>query len=84
MLDTMAEVCSLVPNDGELIAAQSADKIGLPNALLETRRDLGEQSVASGAAKGVVDILEAVEVEREHGHQMPMTLGPCHRAIEML
>ena len=71
-------------DDGKLVAAQPADQVDFAHALLEPRRDLGEQSIAGGVAERVVDVLEAVEVEPEHRHQLAVALGAGHGAVEML
>ena len=74
----------ILGDDGKLIAAQAADQVRLADAFLEARRDLCEQRIAGGMAKRVVHVLEAVEVESEHRHQLAVTLRARHRAVEML
>jgi hypothetical protein len=71
-------------HDGEFVAAEPADEIDLAHALLESRRDFGKQGVAGGMAERVVHVLEAIEVERKHRHQMPVPLGARHRTLEIM
>jgi hypothetical protein len=71
-------------HDGELIAAKTADKIRLAYALPEPRRNLGQERIAGGVPERVVDVLEAIEIEGEHGHQMAVASRPRHGAFEML
>jgi hypothetical protein len=52
--------------------------------LLEPGRDLGQQRIAGGVPERVIDVLEAVEIEAEHRHQVAVPLGARHRAVEML
>ena len=49
----------------ELVAAQTGEHIGLPQARAQLVGDLDEQLVAGVVTQGVVDRLEAVEVEDE-------------------
>jgi len=51
--------------EGELVAAQPGDRVALSDVLLDALRDLTEELVPDGMAEGVVDDLEAVEVEEE-------------------
>jgi hypothetical protein len=60
--------CEILGDDGELVPAQPADEVDLAHAFLQSRRDLGEQSIAGGVAERVVDVVETVEVEGEHRH----------------
>ena len=50
----------------ELIAADARNGIGVADAALEQSRDLAQQVVAGDVAAGVVDRLEAVEIEIRH------------------
>ena len=52
--------------DHELVAAEPADRVGLAQAGMQALGDRLEQQVAAGQAEGVVDALEAVEVEQQH------------------
>ena len=49
--------------DGKFVAAQARDGVRLANAEAQPRADLLEELVAKGMPKGIVDVLEVVEVE---------------------
>ena len=53
--------------DEELVAAEAADGVAGPHLLDQPARDLPQQRVAELVAEGVVDGLEAVEVEHQEG-----------------
>ena len=53
----------------ELVAAEPRGEILGANGAAEAARELGEQLVARAVAPGVVDRLEAVEVEVENGRR---------------
>ncbi len=59
----------LLEQDAELVAAPPADRVPGAHAGDKPRRDLLEQEVAGGVAERVVDRLEPVEVEVEHGER---------------
>jgi hypothetical protein len=52
---------------GELVAAEPRDGVAAARGAEQARGHLDEQAVAVGVAERVVDRLEAVEVEDEHG-----------------
>ena len=51
----------------ELVAAEAGDGVGRAQARLHALGHLGQQPVAGGVAEAVVDALEVVEVEEQHG-----------------
>ncbi len=51
--------------DGELVAADAGDGIGLAKLLAQVARHLDEHVVAGTVAEDVVDLLEAVDVEED-------------------
>ena len=57
----------------ELVAAEAGDGVARPQGLLDARGDSGEQLVAGRVPEAVVDELELVEVEEEHGDRGPAT-----------
>ncbi len=60
--------------DAELVPAQSGDQVGLPDGAEEPGVELLEDLVAAVVAEGVVDLLEAIQVEyqeREAGVRPP-------------
>ena len=53
--------------DGELVAAEPGEHVGLAHAHPQQRGDAAKQVVAGAVAERVVDVLEVVEVEHQHG-----------------
>ena len=51
----------------ELVAAEACNGVGPAQAVDHALRDLGEETIAGIVAQAVVDELEPVEVEEEHG-----------------
>ena len=56
-----------VQQDGELVAAQPRQHVALAQAPFEAARDGDQQLVADQVAEAVVDHLEPVEIEVQHG-----------------
>jgi hypothetical protein len=63
----------VLEQDRELVAAEAGGGVSAANARVEPARHLDQHLVARGVAQGVVDLLEVVEVEEEHG--APATLA---------
>ena len=58
----------VVEQDRELVAAEPGDRVAGPQVAASSRRAKRDQQlVADGVAEAVVDELEAVEVEEQHG-----------------
>jgi hypothetical protein len=53
--------------DRELVAAQAGDRVGLSDDRADALRHRSQQRVPEGVAKSVVNGLEPVEIEAEHG-----------------
>src|SRR5439155_20564926 len=53
-------------DDGELVATQPRDRVGLTRAAAQAVRHHLEELVADRMAQSIVDALESVEVEAEH------------------
>ena len=51
----------------ELVPAEPRDRVAVANDLAKPRGDMTKEGVARAVAEAVVDDLEAVEVEEEHG-----------------
>ena len=62
--------------DGELVAAQPGDGVAVAQHRPQPRADLAEQLVAVGVPEGVVDLLEAVEVDEQ---QRDLAVGAGRR-----
>ncbi|MNP72379.1 hypothetical protein D3C76_1689270 [compost metagenome] len=53
--------------DDELVTPQARHGVDIAHLLLEAMGDAFEQQIAHRVAQAVVDVLEAVEVEKQHG-----------------
>ena len=62
----------------ELVAAQPRHRVAFPQAAAQPLRHVGDQAVAHGVAQGIVDDLEAVEVQEQHGQALAVTVGLGH------
>ena len=58
---------SALDQHDELVAAEAADRVGLAQDVADPGRDDAQQLVADRMAEGVVDALEAVEVDEHRG-----------------
>ena len=67
----------------ELVAAHAGDGIGLPDAAAQPTGDCLQQRVADGVPKGVVDLLEAVEIQAQHGDRA-LLAGADERLLQAL
>ena len=61
--------------DAELVAAEAGQGVGLAQDALDAGGDLLQQEIAVVVAQGVVDGLEAVQVDHEQGQQAVLALG---------
>ena len=69
----LVALVGVVEIDGTAIIRrpQPGQGVAVPQVVvLEAGRDLDEEFVAAGVPEGVVDLLEAVEVEVNHGHRL--------------
>ena len=53
---------------GELVAAEPGHRVAVAHRRAQPVGDLDQQLVAGRVAEAVVDLLEAVQVEEQHGH----------------
>ena len=56
-------------DDGELVAADAGDEIVAADGVGEPLRHRADQLVADRMAERIVDVLEVVEVDVEHGRR---------------
>ena len=68
--------------DGELVAAQPAHGVDLPYVALEPDGDSLEEHVADLVAERVVDLLEPVEVDDEHGQDAAVAPASGGRLLQ--
>ena len=52
-------------NDHELVTAESGDEVPSPHCLLQPRCDSAENDVACAVSQGVVDVLEAIDIDED-------------------
>ncbi len=71
-------------DDRELVAAEARDGVGAPQTAAEDVGDGRDELVAGAVAERVVDVLEVVEVEREHRAAGAVALRRGELAGELL
>ena len=67
---------SVGQQDGELVAAEAGDGVAVAKGRLHALRDRLQQLVADVVPERVVDELEAVEIEEEHGQACFLRAAP--------
>ncbi len=63
----ITEIGDVDQRDGELIGAAACHEIALAQRALNADADLAQHRIAAGMVRRVVDLLELVDVETEHG-----------------
>ena len=71
-------------HDRELVAADAGDRIDLAHAGAQRAPHLLEQEIAGRVAQGVVDVLEAVEVQQQQRRHVAAPAHAGDRLIEPL
>ena len=71
-------------DDGEFVTTQAGDGIARPHGTVESVGDLLEHDVAHGVPKGVVDILEAIEVQEQQCQQRTVVFRSGESAVKSL
>ena len=72
----------VVADDAELVAAEARDRVARAQHLGEPPGQQAQQLVAGAVAERVVDELEAVEVEEQHGDRRPAARAVVERQRE--
>lgn len=75
-------VGQVLAQDDELVAPETGDRVVRSDDRLEAGRHLDEHLVAGGVARGVVDGLEVVEVEEDHGGPRGAPAHGLERVLE--
>ena len=57
--------------NGELIATETRDRVGIADAVHDTTSNLKQHLVADAVTEGVIDLLERIEVEHHQRHGLP-------------
>src|SRR5215211_729760 len=65
----------------ELVARQPGDRVCLPHTARQPIRHLSEQQIADVVSQGVVDALEAVQVEKQERHPDLPASRPRYRLV---
>src|SRR6266581_5434361 len=81
-LHHVARLGEVLDERDEFVAAETSDGVAFPHAHSQTPRSLLEQPVAERVAEGIVDELEAIEIEEQHGHRLAVTLRVVERVGE--
>ena len=74
----VAEIGDVDQRDGELVAAQPGDQVALTQRRLNAGADVAQHLVAARVIGGIVDLLELVDVEAEHGDMAAVALHARH------
>ena len=82
--DGVVDVADVRAEDHELVTREPADHVALADGRLEPPGQLEEELVAAGVAERVVDQLEAVEVDEEHGEVGLVLHGDHQLALELV
>ena len=70
-----ARVLDVLEQHRELVAAETGDRVLGPEADGQPLAEADEELIARAVTEAVVDHLEAIEVEEEHGEQLAPALG---------
>ena len=69
--------------DGELVAAEPRDHVGLPQPPAQSPGHAANQLVAGLVAERIVDLLQVVEVDHEQGSLRPIAPSAPHVRLEL-
>ena len=69
---------ALRKEDEELVATQAHRQVGAADDFIQTGGKFLQYLVTGGMAVGVVDLLETVQVQREHGQRVSLALRASH------
>ena len=67
-------ILGVAQQDGELVTTEASNHISVGDTALQTSGDLDQQRIASGVSEAVVDRLEVVEIDEQHGAVTPVVL----------
>ena len=70
--------------DGELVAAEPRDGVGLAQRRAEPRGDALQHAVAGMMSERVVDLLEAVQIEQQQRERRALAGGDARRLVEAI
>jgi hypothetical protein len=78
-----SDAVQVLEHHGELVAAEPGHGV-VRRRVLQARRGGAQDAVAGGVAQRVVDVLEAVQVEEQHGDPASCAPRPHDRARQPL
>ena len=70
--------------DHELVTAQARHDVRGAHGLAQAARHFDEHGVTQVVAQAVVDLLEAVQVQEHHGHEVAFAFGRGQAELELL
>ena len=70
----------ILEHDSEFVATQSRDGVLRPDRALKPGSSSAQDAIAGGMAERIVDVLEAVEVEEQHGDALALPTRAHDRA----
>ena len=76
--------CDILQKEDELISAKPCDDVASAHAAPQPGADLGQQPVARVMAEGIVDDLEAVEIDEQHGQLPVLAPRQLDRKVQQL
>jgi hypothetical protein len=75
-------VAGVLDEHGELVPAEAGHGVAGPHAGVEPLGHLDQEPVAGGVAQAVVDLLEAVQVQEQHGHRGCFPPAPFEGVVD--
>ena len=69
-------------DQGEFVPSDAGDGVALPDAAPQPRRNRLQQLVAGGMAEGIVDVLEVIEVQKQHREHESVAMRPRESLLE--
>ena len=69
-------------DNGEFVAAEPRQDVGLPQRAFEARGGFAQQRVTGRVAKRIVDVFEPIEVEQEHRELLAPPALACARVLD--
>jgi hypothetical protein len=82
--DRLASIVQVFQENGELVAAEPRDSVAGPNSSPEPVSDVDQRQIADVVPPGVVDRLEAIEVEEHHGDLLLTPGRPGQRVLNTI
>ena len=78
------ELVAAEARERELLVAEARQRVGRSQGDLEPVRDGSQELVAGAVSEGVVDVLEAVEIQEQQRGERAVALGARQRELETI